>query len=388
MRVLVLVDRGFSRRERALLSRLEIGLADEGVRVVHAVPISELSPDVGGVYSTVVGYQDTGLPLTRSLRASRLWGAIRRALEDDASGPSIDVVHCFGAGSWALALELGRLTGAKVLLEVWRTSQVSTAGALAQPREGRVTPAFCAADPALAAALRKRNARAEVRTAPWGVHTPSIGRFALPGQDIVRGGEGGSAGGMDDRAGPPAVAAAVLCDGHDSPALAAAMEGLARACRRFPQLMIFASAEDGRESALWRHGRRLDLLDRISLVPDMELRREPVLHMDLFVLPEASGQQRTLTLDAMAGGMVVLAAGDPMVEPLIDGRTAKLVRTASAPEWEQAVAWALTSPAQARTLTESAREYTRTQRTAAAHVSAVLGAYESLAKGGAMAASA
>ena len=38
MRVLILADGLFATRERALLSRLEVGLADEGVRVVQATP--------------------------------------------------------------------------------------------------------------------------------------------------------------------------------------------------------------------------------------------------------------------------------------------------------------------------------------------------------------
>lgn len=388
MRALILVDRSFARRERALLSRLEVGLADEGVRVVHAVPALDAappSPDSVGVYSTVVGYQDSGLPLTRPLRARRLWASIQRALEDDASGPQIDIVHCFGAGSWGIALEFGRITGAAVLLEVWKASQVAAAAVLAQPREGRITPSFCTPDQALAGAIRKRNARAEVRVAPWGVHTPSITNFPLAGQETGLTPQPDHPSTLhtpshppDSESGPSALAIAVLTDGHDSVQLAAAMDGLARAARRFPQIMIFASAEDGRESALWRHARRLELLNRLTLVPDMELRREPVLQMDLLLLPESSGQHRTLTLDAMAGGMVVLAAPDPMIESLIDGRTARILPRPGAEAWAEVISSILTDPARARALTDSARLYTRSQRPAAAHVSAVIAAYDAL----------
>ncbi len=38
MRILIIADESFASRERAMLSRLEVGLADEGVRVVHVIP--------------------------------------------------------------------------------------------------------------------------------------------------------------------------------------------------------------------------------------------------------------------------------------------------------------------------------------------------------------
>src|SRR5258705_7504763 len=100
MRVVILTDAGFARREHSLVSRLEIGLADGGVRVIHALPASAADPApsaaadlfparahepgveqggagggteqvavAGGLYCTSVSYQDVGFAFSLGSRA-------------------------------------------------------------------------------------------------------------------------------------------------------------------------------------------------------------------------------------------------------------------------------------------------------------------------------
>src|ERR1044071_9211761 len=98
MRVLILADEFFASRERGLLTRLEVGLADEGVRVIHAVPEgikAEAADGGGGVFTRVLTYSPKTLILTRPLAVRKLGRAI--AEMDETEEPTdIDVIHVFG----------------------------------------------------------------------------------------------------------------------------------------------------------------------------------------------------------------------------------------------------------------------------------------------------
>jgi glycosyltransferase involved in cell wall biosynthesis len=140
--------------------------------------------------------------------------------------------------------------------------------------------------------------------------------------------------------------------------------------------MFFAEAEAVHVSGIWPLVRRLGLSERFTLAPDVEARRELALRGDALVLPEALGEHRTLTLDAMAAGMVVIAAADPLVSVLVDTRTARLVDKPSAERWAGALRWLAESRDPARALALAAREHVRAQCRASAHVAAVMDAYE------------
>jgi hypothetical protein len=350
MHAVIIADNSFATRERAILGRLEVGLADEGVRVIHAVPaaLPHAQSIAIGLQSTVVRYEDSGLPFTLRRRATDLAHAIE-AVSDDLS--SIDAVHAFGLGSWSVAMELARQTGARPLLELWRPALVAPASAL--PAAG-----YIVSEPSIAAALRKRSPRATIHPAPWGVHAPDHPR--VPGGP--------------DR--PRAVA--MLCDTGDPRCTTPALAGLADA----PDLLIFACIEDAshaREAALWAAARKLNLLDRFSIVPGMESHREPILRMDMLLLPEAGGRQRTLTLEAMAAGVPVVARADPFLETLDDGRTARLVRADTPEAWAGTIASIIANPSGASDLIKSAHEHVRRNRAASSHVADVLRAYQQAA---------
>lgn len=95
MRAVLVLDSLFATRERELISRLEIGLADEGVRVAHAVPWTDLIGQQAGLYSVSVGYVPTGLPFTLPQRARMLRETLQQVwdlppLPAPASGPNSD----------------------------------------------------------------------------------------------------------------------------------------------------------------------------------------------------------------------------------------------------------------------------------------------------------
>jgi hypothetical protein len=361
---LIIADKSFAVRERSLLSRLEVGLADEGVRVIHAAPVqATVESGTGlGLQSTIVPFEQPAVPmLTRpSRRAAKLLGAIAAA---DGEAPTIDVVHAFGAGCWSLAMEVGRATGAGVLLEVFRPGLVAAAvDVLDSVHRGQAPPAFLTSEPAVAAALGKRARQARVYSAPWGVHAPSELRGASP----------------LDR--PPSIA--VLFDSGEPKPVAACLGGIVSAGPRIAEALIELGVSDAsstREGRLWAAIRKAGLVDRASILSDMEARREPVLDMDLLLLPEPGGWERTMVLEAMANGMGIVAVADSALECIEDGTTAKVVRGNTQAAWAAAIRELLEKPQVLADLRASAHAYVRSHRPASAHVEAVLKAYRLMA---------
>jgi len=359
MQAVIITDRSFARRERQMLARLEVGLADDGVRVIHAAPqatIDDPAVQVAGIYSTVVGFQDRGLPLTLASRARELLDAVKSA----SDSRRIDLVHAFGLDCWPIARRLAAEAGAGLLLELWCPMLVDFAADLPLGRPG--SPDFITSEQSIATMLQSRSRAAKVHIAPWWVLAPPAPRPPFPG----------------DRP----LAVAILCDTGQPRVVLPAIRGLLEATAGKPEVMIMACVDPGprrHESALWAAARRLNLLDRFSISPNMESRREPILEMDLLMLPEAHGLQRTIVLEAMAAGMPVIASADANHRVLIEGQTALLAPSGTHQAWTEVTRRVVGEPASSPSLAQSAHEWVRANRPAARHVSGVLNAYRAVA---------
>ncbi len=355
MRAVIVVDRAFGRAEASLLSRLEIGLADEGYRVVHAVPVATMSTEPSGIYSVTVGYVDTGLPLTLRSRVAALVETLKALAEKQGDRGPVNVVHACGRGAWPVGQELARQVGSAVVLEVERASLIGTVAALspsAAATKEAPSPLFCVPDESLRAEVLRRAPRARTHLVRWGVHVPPA---------------------RHPQTGAPAMV--MLVERGDSRTAIAALEALASVARDSPDLMLFLDIADGRTATLWRAARRLGLLERLSMVPELEGRREPALQMDALLLPDAEGVSHSLVLDAMACGLSVLASPDSLVETLIDGTTARLVVAPTKLEWERAIRETVLNAERWSLLGASSREYVRANRSVSRHLSSVLEAY-------------
>jgi hypothetical protein len=371
MLALIIADNSFAAREHALLSRIEVGLADEGVRVIHAAPAAARAQPSAtfGIQSSLVAYQPPTLPLQSSIRRSAqiLLAAAEKTSEDPLR---IDIVHAFGAPCWPIAVEAARAANAALLLELWDPGLIPAAADLlarARRTTGTPTPEFLTSEAAVATALTTLDSRARVYSAPWGVHIPSRPRTIHP------------TGEAHD------LSFAVMYDTGDPRTLAAPLAGIAQATKGVADAFIVGAIDDAtsrRESRLWDAARKLNLLDRFSILPDIEARRDPVLAMDFLLLPEPRGRQRTLTLEAMARGMAVIATPDPSLEFLSDGTTARLVSANStnpAKAWADAINSLIRNTAAHSDLTRAAHEHMRSNRTASTHIADILRAYQQAA---------
>jgi hypothetical protein len=366
MRVLLLPDRPFIERERNMLLRLEVGLADEGVRVVRAVPKEPDSGTSAGdaplVTSIVVPYADHGLPLTLALRAGALIEAIKKATASEPGARVLDLVHVFGVGAWPMAQRIASKCGAKLMIDVWAGAAIEPAVRLAQSDRSAV---LVGADENLAAQLRGQVDPSRVVSAPWGVHVPGVGHD----DEKVATGSG-------------MLTCVLLSSGYDAASIKAAIDGLAMLLAG-PELggrgvMIFVDAIAAARQPIWRWASAAGLDGRISVVADLEGRRELALQADVMLLPDAGGVQRSFVLDAMAAGMLIVAKHDPLNSAMIDGRTCRLVREDTPAGWRAALALMIGADhaADDRALGESARAFVRSERLASKHVAQVLAAYD------------
>lgn len=359
MRSLMLMDAVFAGRELGMLQRLAVGLTQEQVQVLVGVPAGcEVAARLGLMEEPLV-FHAGGLSLTLPLRAAHLAsGVVRRAGE-----AGVSVVHAFGERVWGLACGVGRALDVPVVFDVWRQGAVTRARSIALREAGRVT--VLAADPAIERALLRDGAGPTVRPGPWGVYVP--GDSSLTPGRVLRPASG-------ERAAP--IAVAVLGSGLDRSSAVAAFTGLARLARQRQELMLFIDQEAARNAELWRLGGRLGVRERLTVVEHSEAARQLVLRCDLVLHPDRRGELRTVLLDAMAAGVPVIAAADPTLGVLIDGRTARLVDGSSAEAWAAAIEALLADPAPAVALASSARAYLREHRRVSSQVAAVIDAYE------------
>ncbi len=354
MKVLILADELFAMRERAMLSRLEVALADEGVRVLHAIP-EGAEAAASGVFSRAITYETSRIGALRRMLARRMAATIRdpEAEEDDQP---VSIVHVFGGSVWDLGLDVATELDAELVLELWRPALRERAEKLSASRQRKPWPVFAVPDAMLERVIRDQSSRLSVRATPWGVHAEDAAHQLLPAGRVP--------------------AAIIIGGGHDRVACAAALQGLAQVIPHHRDLMVFIDSRVVRRGDLWSVAKRLGLLPNLSLIQDIEDRRDLLTQADLLILPEARGENHSVVLEAMAAPMAVVAAADPTIGTLIHGRTASLVSKPDPAAWSVAIRELLSDPAKTNSLALSAREYIRQERSAFKHVKAVLDLYQ------------
>ncbi|MCA9298588.1 MAG: glycosyltransferase, partial [Phycisphaerales bacterium] len=262
----------------------------------------------------------------------------------------VDVIHVFGGSAWTFALEVATALGVPIALDVWRAGIISRAASIHQPM-----PALFAPDERMGELIRTTNPEAQVRVTPWGVHVPGDDRTILR------------------RNVSPAIV--IGGSGRDKQAFHQVAEALALIIRSHPDVVVFFDAAAAHRSGIWKAAKESGILDHISLIDELEVHRELVLRADLLLFPEATGEHRTLLLDAMAHQMVIVAAADDAQGALRD-ETACIIRDAVPTAWSSAIRELLEHPERARAIGASARSFIKDHHRGSAHVASVLDAYE------------
>ncbi len=399
MRVLLIADADFAFREHGMLRRIQVGLLDEGIvaQQAHSVATPAINAALTG--PDVLRFQDAGPSVTLAIRARRLI----RTIEERADAPGsderlVDVVHGFGHRAWPMARAVAQLTHAALCCEVHaatllpRIARTERAATRALGTENQMT--WSCPDPMLVEEIEDVSNRAKVRCVPWGVHVPSE-------PPIVRQPDCAIAiavlADADSKDHPNALLEALAGfdpDAHGAPAdvreRAEAMTddsgddspGETEPWMQLPDRPIIFVDENAR---LWLHrAGKLDevhLRKRLTLSPSLEANRLLTLRCDALVLPTPTGAHSSLTLDAMAAGVRVIAANDPGVAMLRENQTAFLTdtQTPDTDAWAEVLDRAFADPGGPNPLAESAREVLRAERLASHQIAELINLYTELA---------
>ncbi|MEM9661480.1 MAG: hypothetical protein AAF937_04135 [Planctomycetota bacterium] len=349
MRCLLLTDSDIASRETALMHRLVIGLLDAGVHVAHAAPesvLSRLEPSLG-VES--LAYRLGGFSWTRPRRAAELLARFESVTEVSAGDPGL--VHVIGGGCLALGAEIARAGGLTLVIDAFARSIVpSVARRFGDRFEGVV---LAGSRPIADGLIAEGISGTAIREVRWGV-PPADRASAKPGEtvSIVIGGRGDSAR-----------------------AWAACLRGIAEAAADSDAIAIFADADACDRAKVGPLVAALGLTPLFSRVPDFEARRDLIVRSDIMLWPEAIGETRSIVLDAMSHHMAVVAVADRDLPFLSAPGPVELVSGDQA-AWSAAIHGLISDSGRREALGAEAAEYTKLHHRAAAHVGAVVDAYE------------
>ncbi|MFG0307304.1 MAG: glycosyltransferase [Phycisphaerales bacterium JB040] len=349
MRVLLLTDDMFGVCERALLERLHVGLSNEGFDVHLAVPEHLALTGMFDLLNVAHGYRHTRLTPVRRLVAQRLSEELVGGDDQELS-----VVHAFGGDSWDLAFDIAALTGAVVVLELWRVGLVSRLRGL-RPRRG-VRFVAVVPDRTMEREVLKDSHGIGVRITPWGgVVAPERTKIFREGRE---------------------VGLAMIGNGGDIANVRAAFDGIAPILSGRDDTMLFVDAVACQRAGLWKRARQFDVRDRVSVIDHMEDRRDLILRCDVLLSPEARGEHRTILLDALGAALPVVCRSDESIELLQTPGITVRVMASTAQLWTEAVGSLLEDPAQARQMGEAARQHISEHQRWSKYVATVTDVYE------------
>ena len=360
----MMVDRSFATREHAMLRRVEVGLMDEAVRVVRAVPDDVEDPGRSSLAPTVL-YHDANWRFINKAHAKRLLREVQ-LIEPSLAGESesdlLDVVHAWGDACWDMAIDMAADTGAALAIELWShasTKRIRTIERRAAARAETIRGMWLAPNERLRAAAEEQKPTWPVRAAHWGIyadeHDPHRRRPGAP------------------------IGISIVCSGRDEAAIKPVLDALAACVRLEENILIFlddAAVES--QPGVWKHAERLGMLDHLSIIADMESRRELVLETDVLVLPDALGEVRSIVLDAMASGVAVVAQADPYIEVTAKPGLAIVVDAPTEQSWLEALRRVTSDPDETARIGTRARERVIAERPAHRQVDAILAAYREL----------
>jgi len=145
--------------------------------------------------------------------------------------------------------------------------------------------------------------------------------------------------------------------------------------KKYPDAQFFFDSQRQEQHQLWQSAKRLKLLSNISLVHRRPGHHELLLGADVLVQPQPLAQSRSLTIQAMAHGVPVMAHYDPWLDYLVPDKTAWVVDGPDAAVWEKSLLEAIEKPQAAESLGRRAQEWVGKNHVAARHVALTLALY-------------
>ncbi len=353
MHVALVANTAWLDEELSWFAALTVGLIDEQVKVTQVTP-STLALDDSTMFVNRLTWEESRWPVLNRRRLARLSAELART--------GVDLVHAVDGRMWRAAARLGEELQCPVIF----TANSCLDLKLVEPILKR-TPAnraaFAASTEPIGQALRQRvDPSIVVETIPPGVHAP-------------RGRDASDAEPPDQR---DALCAVVSGNGMYDDDYAVLLQGMAEVTEQHPQTQFFFDGQGADQHQIWKVASRLGLLSNLSFVPRRLGHRELLLRADVLFHPQALGKSRTITLQAMAHGIPVIAQRDPWLDYLIDGQTAWVMEDPTPAKWAKQLRRLIEEPEAAKDLGRRAKQWICDGRLASDRMSRVLHLYRTV----------
>ncbi|MBI1335688.1 MAG: glycosyltransferase [Phycisphaera sp.] len=346
MRVALLANTAWLDEELPAFKHLVLGLMDEQVEAVQVLPEGAVGDDVSA-FGARLTWRDAALPWLRKRRL----GLLAPALEQQ----NVNLIHAMDGRLWPGAVALAHKLKSPAVLSSSSVMDLPLAGAL-RGNAKELGLVFIAATEPIGTALRDRvGDQAPVVVAPIGVHGVDPSRRPV--------GEGQT------------VCIVVSGSGQADAEYAALLEAMRAVIDKHPQTQFFMDSQGAQTHTLWKATERAGLLTNVSMVPRRLGHRELLLRADALVHPQAQGRARSVTLQAMASGIPVIARQDPWLDYLVDGQTAWTIQQPDAREWSKALLRVIEDRPRATALGQSAKAWVTQRHVASQQVSSIVAAY-------------
>jgi glycosyltransferase involved in cell wall biosynthesis len=344
MHIALLANTAWLDEELASLRQLIVGLIDEHVTLTQIVPASVPEDDTSP-FAHRIEWVDSRWRLLNRRRLN--------ALHPRLAAAKIDLLHALDGRLWPAAVQLANRLDLPLMLSASSAYDLAAAHRVARDLHPETTVCTAATDPLVSALRARLPETIPVHHVPTGVHR--LDPSPRP----------------DDR---PLCAVVTGTGRHDNH-VQALLHALARVVRREPQAQFFFDGQIADQHRTWQAAEKLNLLRHISLVPRRLGNRELLLRTDALLMPQPLGKARSLTLQAMARGLPVLATHDPWLDYLIDGETAWVLDHPEPTGWHDRIVHLLDHPDAATALGHAARAWVNEHRPVTRQIDALLDLY-------------
>ena len=346
MHTALIADNAWLADELGMFRFLVVGLLGEQVRVAQVVP-EGTGESVTSAFGARLTWQDRRHDL---LRRHQLAGLVP-ALDELQVG----VLHALDGRVWSGALKIARKLQVPVVLNLASAADLDRLVPLRRQLSG-MRAGFAAATTVLAEAAQPM----VPESVPVELVAP--GAQVPPAPNVAPG----------DRS----LCIVITGDGTFDDDVRALLEALAVFVADEPDALLFLDCPGRDTRDLWQAVQQYGLLHQASMIPSNTDHRRLLIGAHLLIQPQALGRARSMTLQAMACGIPVMAREDPWLDYLIDGETAWVTAKSDVSTWLEMIR-RHDGPA-ARRLTESARDWVRRHHLAARLVDRTVDLYRKL----------
>jgi len=327
---------------------LVVGLIDEQVRVAQVVP-GRLAETDTSAFGERIAWQETKWAWLNRYRLASLAKVLERS--------EVDLLHAMDSCLWPGALALARVRDLPVALNVNSAADVDLAERAVRSGKG-VRVAFAAATNSIGKALNERlGPDAAVHVLPPGAHVPT---------DEEREQSDGI------------LCAIVVGDGHFDSHYEQLLNAIAMVLQENPEAQFFFDGQESDQHRIWREASKRGLLSNLSMAPRRLGHRELLMRADVIIQPQALGRARSLTIQAMAHGLPVLAHPDPWLDYIVADETAWLANNGNVHDWTSLIQRVINEPGQATALGAKAQKWIAKRHIPAKQVALTISMYRRL----------